>query len=133
MNEFPITPQAVLTLLGMTALVTVATAIVRQWVTDKRWVNLIAIGIGFLIAIVATYAVYGGYTVSNVLEALLLALAAGAGASGLWELGTNLLGKAGVGDRSDAGLMLKTLEAFKSDGPTHAVIVQAVRKELKLP
>jgi len=91
--------KALLTLEGMSILIVILTQLFKKYIPDWRWTNLVAMGIGLVLGLIATYALVG-LTVVTVMNALLLALVAGAGASGIYEGVKNVAGLLGFGSRA---------------------------------
>lgn len=91
--------ESLLTLAGMAAFITLVVQFVKQYVANWRWTNLVAMGVGLVVGLIAT-GIVRGLTPRTVLDTILLALVAGATSSGLFETISNLRGLAGAGPRA---------------------------------
>lgn len=91
--------ESLLTLAGMSALITIIVQLLKKYLPDWRYTQLAAMGVGLVAGFAATWIVRG-LTAASILDAILLALVAGATASGGYELVANLAGLAGTGKRA---------------------------------
>jgi hypothetical protein len=129
----PLTIADLLTVGGLGIVVgLIVQFLVKTFLKDNRVINLIAIGLGIVIAVLATWFGDGGLTGSRLVAALLLGLAAGVTASGGFEALVNTAGKLGAGSRSDEAYLSTAVADILSNKATHDLVVQVVKKELKL-
>jgi hypothetical protein len=94
-----LTVESLLSLAGMSALIAILVQLLKRYLGEWRYTQLLAMGIGLVVGLVATWIVVG-LSPRTVLDAVLLAIVAGATSSGFYELGSNLAGLAGKGDRA---------------------------------
>lgn len=95
-----LTVESLLTLAGMSAFIALVTQLIKRIITESRWTNIAAMGVGLVVGLLATLIVRG-LTPQTVLDTVLLALVAGATSSGIYEAISNLRGLAGSGPRAD--------------------------------
>jgi hypothetical protein len=88
-----------LSLAGMSALIALLVQLLKRYLGEWRFTQLLAMGIGLVVGLVATWIVVG-LSPRTILDAILLAIVAGTTASGGYELVSNLAGLAGKGDRA---------------------------------
>ena len=99
-----LTVESLLTLTGMAAIIALWIQLIKRVLPDFRWTNVVAIALGLVMGLVATW-IAKGLSARTVLDAILLALVAGCASSGIYETITNLRGLAGVGPRSDSEMI----------------------------
>lgn len=102
MIDFPITAEAVYSVLGLAFVIAVLVQIVKLFVDDKRGLNLVAISAGLLLATIAMLVMTDFHpTPSDGLTAFLIALFAVAIATLGYETVVNVAGMVGYGPKSD--------------------------------
>ncbi len=79
-----LTLNDLLTVSGLAVVVTIITQLVKGFV-DERWVPLLAVAVGIVLAVVASVAL-GLYGVAAVAQAALTGLLGGAAAIGIYEV-----------------------------------------------
>ena len=103
--DFPITGEALLTVLGSAAFAVVISMWLKHYLADWRFTNLLVLGISELFAVAARLIVGGPVDGPGILGAVLVGLAGATLATYGYETVTNLLGLAGIGRRSDTALL----------------------------
>ena len=105
---FPITAGAVYSVLGLAFVLVVLVQVVKLFVEEQRVLNLVAIGAGVLISVLAMLVMTGFRPgAEECFTAAMVALFAIAIATLGYETVTNLAGLVGYGPRSDAALLAK--------------------------
>ena len=103
--DFPITGEALLTVLGSAAFAAVISMWFKHYLPDWRWTNLFVLGISEMFAVAARLIVGGPVTWPGILGAVLVGIAGASLATFGYEAVTNWLGLAGIGKRSDVQLL----------------------------
>ena len=103
--DFPITGEALLTVLGSAAFAVVVSMWLKHYLADWRFTNLLVLGISELFAVAARLIVGGPVDGPGILGAVLVGLAGATLATYGYATVTNLLGLAGIGRRSDTALL----------------------------
>jgi uncharacterized protein (DUF486 family) len=100
MVDFPVTPEATLTVVGIAFVTYVVTALLKQYLPDWRFTNLLAWGIAFVVAFVAAVGVAGWNVYkADLFKAFMTALFGVGLATFGHEFMANMLGYFGVGTR----------------------------------
>jgi hypothetical protein len=101
--EFPLTPQAILTVVGIAVIAALVAQWAKHYLPDWRYTPLLVLGICAVLAALATWIELVHSEVGQrFYTAGLLALVGASLAVFGYETIVNLLGKAGVGPRSEA-------------------------------
>lgn len=122
MPDFPISAAALLTVSGAA----IFTALVLQWfkayLSDWRFTNLAALGLAEVVAIIAQCILSKWQPTGEALFAAILIGFFGAGVA-TWGAETikNLLGKMGIGSRSDTALLNTAIQTITRAGITMKV------------
>lgn len=100
LTQFPVTPDEVLSVISIGAVTYVVTALLKVYLSDYRYTNLLAWGIALVISFAAAFGVAGWdiYRV-DIFRAFMTALWGVAIATFGHELFSNMLGLFGVGPR----------------------------------
>jgi hypothetical protein len=96
-----LTIEGLLSLTGMSAFILLVVQLLKRYIPDWRFTNLVAMGVGLVFGVLVTW-IIKGLNPRTILDAILLALVAGATSSGLFETVANLRGVAGSGNRADS-------------------------------
>ena len=94
-----LTVESLLSLAGMSALIAILVQLLKRFLGEWRFSQLLAMGIGLVVGLVAPWIVVG-LSPRTVLDAILLAIVAGTTSSGLYEVVQNLRAVAGAGPRA---------------------------------
>jgi peptidoglycan/LPS O-acetylase OafA/YrhL len=109
LDDFPITAGMLYTMLGAVVFTALVTEWLKRYCGEWRFLNLVALVVAFAFEFVAGWITTGSVTPQMALTAFLLAFAAASLATFGYELIFNLLGKAGVGRRSEERLISEAL------------------------
>jgi hypothetical protein len=124
--EFAVTPQALLTVVGIAVVAVLVTQWLKHFLPDWRWTPLLVLGVCAVLAGVATWIeLVHSETGSKFFTAGLLALVGASLAVFGYEAIVNALGRAGVGPRSEAALERSAREALERVG---MVVTESVAK-----
>jgi Na+/melibiose symporter-like transporter len=101
-SQFPITPEMAYTVTGAAVICLVLTQLLKQYLGDWRYTNLLAIGVTLVIVELAgAFFVDGAPLGERLFSGFLIALASAAAATLGYETVANLIGAAGRGPRAD--------------------------------
>jgi len=99
-DMFPVTAQALWTLLGATVWSALMTQWVKHYLPDWRWTNLLALGLTLLLVLpVGILIIAQGTLGERIVQSILMSVAGTGLATWGYEGVVNLLGMAGVGSR----------------------------------
>ena len=99
-DMFPVTAQALWTLLGATVWSALMTQWVKHYLPDWRWTNLLALGLTLLLILpVGILIIAEGALGERIVQSILMSVIGTALATWGYEALLNLLGLAGVGAR----------------------------------
>jgi len=130
MTTIPLTPSDLLTVGGLGIVVALLIQfLVKPFLSDKRILNVLCIVLALVIAVIIT-AIQGTLTGNGIVSTLLLGLAAGVSASGLYETITNIAGKLGVGPRTDESYLANAVADVFADKASHELVVALVKREI---
>jgi hypothetical protein len=113
---FPVSPEAVLTVVGAAIVAALIAQWVKQYMGDTYWVPLIVLGLTEAICIAAVWTSTGAFDRKALFEASMLGFSAASLAVFGYELIFNLLGKAGIGPRSEEAREAKAREMLAEVG-----------------
>lgn len=106
LSMFPITPAMAYTVAGSAAICVLLTQLLKHYLPDWRFTNLLSWGLTFAIVELAGIAFVSTTTpAERAFNGLLISIAGAALGTFGWEAVFNLLGAAGVGPRSDKAIM----------------------------
>jgi len=117
MIEFPITVASFLTVLGIALTSTLVVQWIKSYLAEWRYTNLVALGLALVLSEIAQAILMQWHpTAEGIFAAGLIGFfGATLGCFGN-ELVKNLLGKIGIGSRSDDALLLQAIDRVKKAG-----------------
>ena len=102
--EFPISSSALLSVLGLAFFIAVCVEIAKLFVEDRRWLNVVALAVGLVVALVAVFVNHlGRPDAEAIFQAVIGAVFAIGVATFGYEMVTRLAGLVGYGPQSDQG------------------------------
>ncbi len=108
MIDFPISSAALRTVLGLAFAVVAITQVCKLFVTETRVLNLVAVAVGLIIGVVATFVgTFGQPTAEDLLQGVMVGVFAVAVATLTYDGVLNLAGLVGIGPKSDGAQLAK--------------------------
>lgn len=122
LGDFPITAGALYSFLGAILFTGLVTEWLKKYLAEWRFINLVALAIAFVFEFFAGWIMTKAITAELTLTAFLLAFGAASVATFGYEMLFNLLGKLGVGRRSEGAIVTRAENLLGS--VTHGPEVQ---------